>query len=458
MKRVNSFAKSFFIGILPYLFSPLCLWGGIRIEGAISTKAEGDVKAGVQCYLVRGGGSSSTLFLEALSSSLSIRKYHTNLSDAEAVRGATFVNGSWRIENPELDCGYIVEREKNKFEYYWLANYETAPLPTLGIEVAPSPENRCEQLILSVPNLREWDYFSPNGTKCTIKRFCQIEFQDLFFDEESFSFQSKKKKESLRVKAGGGLTLLSPLCKTNFTLCGDQYSSIFEPDYKPLRSALYSPSRLEVYTRYTYDKKDGENSKEGNEPSLPAELSAPAKVKMEAVANAPIAQRYIWKVLPAIPKAENVAPLMVSNHATCEYTFDKAGRYTMQVEVASSYGNCLVESEKQILSISTSKLEIPNAFSPFSSPGVNDLFRVSYNSLVSFYGVIFNEWGNKLFEWRDPEEGWDGTYKGSPVAMGVYYYVIQATGADGKKYDRKGSITILGYDEFGKGSERDASF
>ena len=91
----------------------------------------------------------------------------------------------------------------------------------------------------------------------------------------------------------------------------------------------------------------------------------------------------------------------------------------------------------------TSRLEVPNAFSPTSSPGINDVFRVVHTSLVEFDGRIYNEWGNELYHWTDPNGGWDGTYRGQSVSGGVYYYVIYARGADGKVYNERGHINVL---------------
>ncbi len=49
-----------------------------------------------------------------------------------------------------------------------------------------------------------------------------------------------------------------------------------------------------------------------------------------------------------------------------------------------------------------------------------------------------------MAELRDPSQGWDGKYKGTLVKPGVYYYVIKATGADGKQYNLSGDINIVG--------------
>ena len=55
----------------------------------------------------------------------------------------------------------------------------------------------------------------------------------------------------------------------------------------------------------------------------------------------------------------------------------------------------------------------------------------------------FDRYGNKMIEFDDPSKGWDGKYKGKYVKPGVYYYVIEAKGADGKEYKKKGDINIL---------------
>ena len=70
---------------------------------------------------------------------------------------------------------------------------------------------------------------------------------------------------------------------------------------------------------------------------------------------------------------------------------------------------------------------------------------MSQRSITSFSCTIFNRWGKKIITLTDPSQGWDGKMGGKPVPAGVYYYVIKATGADGKKYDLSGDINIVDY-------------
>ena len=56
---------------------------------------------------------------------------------------------------------------------------------------------------------------------------------------------------------------------------------------------------------------------------------------------------------------------------------------------------------------------------------------------------FFDRYGNEITHFEDPAIGWDGKYKGKFVNPGVYFYVIEALGADGKEYKMKGDINIL---------------
>ena len=96
------------------------------------------------------------------------------------------------------------------------------------------------------------------------------------------------------------------------------------------------------------------------------------------------------------------------------------------------------------VSIYESKLEFPNAFSP-NGDGINDIYRAKsgYQSIVEFRAIIFNRWGQKLYEWNDPAGGWDGTYKGKDVKQGVYYCLVKARGADGRKFELKKDVNLL---------------
>jgi gliding motility-associated-like protein len=85
---------------------------------------------------------------------------------------------------------------------------------------------------------------------------------------------------------------------------------------------------------------------------------------------------------------------------------------------------------------------VPNAFSP-NGDGHNDVLKVNGICLQNLSFMIFNRWGEKVFETIDQETGWDGTYKGEAMNTGVYVYRLEGKTYDGKAFSGKGNITLI---------------
>lgn len=126
-------------------------------------------------------------------------------------------------------------------------------------------------------------------------------------------------------------------------------------------------------------------------------------------------------------------------------TFSKEGHYP--IECTSEYWK--VERQPMTVKTSESELSMPNAFSP-NGDGHNDTYKPkSFTSIVDFRAIIFNRWGQKIYEWNDvTADGWDGTFHGSPVKQGAYFCLVKARGADGHIYEIKKDVNLLrSYDE-----------
>jgi len=51
--------------------------------------------------------------------------------------------------------------------------------------------------------------------------------------------------------------------------------------------------------------------------------------------------------------------------------------------------------------------------------------------------------GDTITNFENPADGWDGKYNGKYLGSGVFFYVVTATGADGKNYKKSGDINII---------------
>lgn len=92
-----------------------------------------------------------------------------------------------------------------------------------------------------------------------------------------------------------------------------------------------------------------------------------------------------------------------------------------------------------------SHIEIPNAFSP-NDDNINDKLCVKSKTtvgIVEFRAIIFNRWGQKLYEWTDINDGWDGTYNGRPVKQGTYFVLVKAKGSDGQTHTIRRDVNLL---------------
>ncbi len=90
----------------------------------------------------------------------------------------------------------------------------------------------------------------------------------------------------------------------------------------------------------------------------------------------------------------------------------------------------------------TDQIYFPNTFTP-NGDGRNDTWQVYGYIIKSMRMMIFNQWGEKVYESRVQSQGWDGKYKGKRQPSGVYMYVAELILTDGTKKTYKGSINLV---------------
>ncbi len=102
-------------------------------------------------------------------------------------------------------------------------------------------------------------------------------------------------------------------------------------------------------------------------------------------------------------------------------------------------GTCDTLKPPEIISF----LTVPNIFTP-NNDGVNDVFKITQSNIQTLDCSIYDRWGVKLWELKNPDESWDGRNKaGVLCGDGVYYYVLTAAGLDGKKYALNGFLQLM---------------
>ena len=99
------------------------------------------------------------------------------------------------------------------------------------------------------------------------------------------------------------------------------------------------------------------------------------------------------------------------------------------------------------------EIVIPNVFTPntngpnggFYNPNSlsNEVFHPFVEFTSEFEMLIFNRWGELVFESKDVNIGWDGYYKGELSQADVYVYKLNITFINGEKVTKVGDVTLL---------------
>ncbi len=120
------------------------------------------------------------------------------------------------------------------------------------------------------------------------------------------------------------------------------------------------------------------------------------------------------------------------------------GIYPVQL-IATSSSGCVDTLVKNIVVFQDVILYAPNAFTP-DGDEFNQTWRVYIEGIDKndFELLIYNRWGEIIWESHDPIAEWDGTYDGKPVGAGTYTWVIRAKSLlNDEKFVYNGSLTIL---------------
>jgi gliding motility-associated-like protein len=364
-------------------------------------------------------------------------RFRTKVDELNPEPVASTQNGTTSyITDIEDGCGYYVDENGAMRRYIWIIDYSRHVFDVRQAGIAPDVDPCIAFRLIGEATMDDMAYYTPGGTMTPIPREFEVIYNTLEWQAELNTFTEKTYTEKFTGDPFDRSFSHLPLTDTEITLHGDIFAQHFGVD-KSISTPLYEAKALEVHadTLILYS-----GSGNANGGATDSELAAPVTIRFRAVANKPTASLFVWKIV----NAEQLdKPLINFTGEEVEYTFEHAGSYSAYLEVSDRSGTCSNTDYSFDVNITETVMEIPNAFSPGITPGVNDIFRVKYRSVIRFQGWIYNRWGNQLFHWTDPSQGWDGKYNGKYVPAGAYYYMIEYVGTDGKKHVRRGDVNVF---------------
>lgn len=134
-----------------------------------------------------------------------------------------------------------------------------------------------------------------------------------------------------------------------------------------------------------------------------------------------------------------------SNEWNPKHIYKKEGMYDVTLKVWTSK-DCfdLYVMENAVIVEPYGNVEFPNAFRPASPIEENRTFSPGIiDNVDDYHLMIYNRWGELLFESFDQNVGWDGYYMGKVAKQDVYVWKVAGVYSNGETFVKTGDVTLL---------------
>jgi len=133
--------------------------------------------------------------------------------------------------------------------------------------------------------------------------------------------------------------------------------------------------------------------------------------------------------------------LITTSRLQVKHQYNATGTYNACL-IAINAAGCADTLCQDVRAVIFALVDVPNAFTP-QRGDVNSVVFARGFGITKIRFIIWNRWGQKVFETNDKNIGWDGKYKGVIQPMDVYAYTLDVEFFDGKKTTKKGDITLI---------------
>ncbi len=120
------------------------------------------------------------------------------------------------------------------------------------------------------------------------------------------------------------------------------------------------------------------------------------------------------------------------------------GNFSYYLKAFEKDGNNAMSQSNKVTIELESSIDIPNAFIPGGTPPDHEFKPIVDFIEQGFYQMlIFNKWGQQIFESNSVDTGWDGKYENDYVPAGTYVYMISFRNARGETVEKRGTVSVL---------------
>jgi gliding motility-associated-like protein len=133
--------------------------------------------------------------------------------------------------------------------------------------------------------------------------------------------------------------------------------------------------------------------------------------------------------------------LITTTREAVQHEYNTTGTFDACLIVFNA-NNCSDTICKPVQTLVEPAVDVPNAFTPLSGD-INSRISVRGYGIKQMQFIIYNRWGQKVFETNNVRTGWDGRFKGTLQPMDVYAYTLEVNFTDGTKATKRGDITLI---------------
>lgn len=134
---------------------------------------------------------------------------------------------------------------------------------------------------------------------------------------------------------------------------------------------------------------------------------------------------------------------------TANFSVDFSGRicyYIETVEAINVFGFQKRSYSNVVCPVFEPLIYIPNAFTP-NDDDFNQYYKpvVSLVDIADYEFVIFDRWGQVMFQTTNKDEAWDGNagYSNKKAELGVYTYVLKVRDGSGQEVIKRGHLSLV---------------
>jgi gliding motility-associated-like protein len=194
--------------------------------------------------------------------------------------------------------------------------------------------------------------------------------------------------------------------------------------------------------------------------SDPNKIEVPLKVKFTNTSENGDPGKYEWFFFKDVYKISNkkdsIEDVVYSDNPV--YTYENTGKYMVKL-VSKKITGLITCTDTfympDYIVADSSFIDAPNVFTP-NGDGSNDKFVVKFFSMKTIKITILDRWGKVIHVWESnnvqgfyntatsvPQSVWDGKIGGQMATPGVYFWVAEGRGRDGRRLKDNGFFHLF---------------